>query len=552
MTGNSSIIHSGAVPRTSRNGTADYNVIAPSMEEDGLLDHRTKTIVLAIIGLPMLAMLAWAWPGYLDYDHLLTVMGIEAGQPSSQHSLLWGFLADPIIMSGSWGVGIYSLLQTAVLIALDYGACMRASRALNLSRGWTIALAAFIGLWPARVMYSVYVGTDPLWAALLAWFAAVMLGIAVNGLQSLSRLDIGKLVVAIVFLVNLRKNGIVVAGVALLALAVIYWRKHWKRVLALLIALELGVGAYAGLNSVAALKGIPSEPYGPALTMMVKAVMDGAKLDAGSQSVINKYGGLDKLESEWDPLDTDQLKGVVGFKGDGKEILSTTWKVCSQKPGSCLSAWSHLMEGYTNPFMSPSRMVYEAAYGGRGYYTDFSNKPQRRFDEYCKDLGCSETLKQHFAPDNWNWRRQSLDDLQRWAQRDKIGHVVWFLLFNVSAPMWITVIAAGIAVAKRRWKIVELLYLPMLALIGMFLLISPIALYRYSLHVDWSVPIMLAQCLSSSRRKTPDLGEGDSLSSQATGEDPRVAVADGSRGNNVVAAERPQPFAGENGGPHVD
>lgn len=476
-------------------GAADHNEIASSRGKT-VLNHRTKAIVLAINGLPMLAMLAWAWPGYLDYDHLLTIMSIEAGQPSSHHSLLWGFLADPIIMSGRWGVGIYSLLQAVVLIALDYGACMRASRALSLSRGWTIALAAFIGLWPARVMYSVYVGPDPLWAALLAWFASVMLSIASNGLQSLSRLDMGKLMVAVVFLVNLRKNGVVVVGVALLALAVIYWRKHWKQILALVIALELGVGAYVGLYSVASLKGIPSEPYGPALTMMVKAVMDGAKLDAESQSVINKYGGLDKLESEWDPLDTDQLKGVVGFKGDGGEILSTTWKVCSQKPGSCLSAWFHLMEGYLNPFMSPSRMVYEAAYGGKGYYTDFSNKPQRMLDEYCKDLGCSEALKKHFSPDNWSWRRQSLDDLQRWAQRDKIGHVVWFLLFNVSVPMWITVIATGIAVAKRRWRILGF-YLPMLALVGMFLLISPIALYRYSLHVDWSVPIMLAQCLSS-------------------------------------------------------
>lgn len=347
MNDDSPVIHSGADPahHASRKGTADYNAIASSMEEDCLPDSRAKAIVLAIIGLPMLTMLAWAWPGYLGYDHLLTIMSIEAGQPSSHHSLLWGFLADPIIMSGSWGVGIYSLLQAAVLIALDYGTCMRASRALSLSRRRTIALAAFIGLCPARVMYSVYVGTDPLWAALLAWFASVMLGIASNGLQSLTRLDMGKLVVAIVFLVNLRKNGIVVVSVALLTLAVIYWSKHWKRVLALFIALELGVGAYAGLNTVATLKGIPSEPYGPALTMMVKAVMDGAKLDAESQSVINKYGGLDKLESEWDPLDTDQLKGVVGFKGDGGEILSTTWNVCSQKPGSCLNAWFHLMRG---------------------------------------------------------------------------------------------------------------------------------------------------------------------------------------------------------------
>lgn len=37
-------------------------------------------------------------------------------------------------------------------------------------------------------------------------------------------------------------------------------------------------------------------------------------------------------------------------------------------------------------------------------------------------LGCSETLRWHFSPDNWNWRRQSLDDFQRWAQRDETGH----------------------------------------------------------------------------------------------------------------------------------
>lgn len=116
-------------------------------------------------------------------------------------------------------------------------------------------------------------------------------------------------------------------------------------------------------------------------------------------------------------------------------------------------------------------------------------------------LGCSETLRWHFSPDNWNWRRQSLDDFQRWAQRDETGHVVWFLLFNVSAPMWITVIAAGVAALRRRWKILALVYLPMLALVGVFLLISPIALYRYSIQVDWSVPLMMAQCLSSLGRK---------------------------------------------------
>ena len=465
----------------------------------------------------MLLMLAWTWPGYFDYDYLLSIMEIEAGQPSAHHSLLWGFIAYPIIMSGSWGVGIYSLLQTLILIALDYGACVRTSRALKLSRGWTVALAALIGLWPARVMYSVYVGADVLWTALLAWFTAIMLEIAVYGLQSIPRSDMWKLAAAVVFLVNLRKNGIVVVGVALLAIGVLYWCKHWKRVLALLCALLVGVGAYSGLGSVASLKGIPSEPYGPALTMMVQAVMDGAELDAESQAVIDKWGGMDELGAQWDPLDTDRLKFAVGFKADGKEILTVTWKVCTQKPGSCLSAWFRLMEAYLNPFMSPSRMVYVTAYDGEGYYTDFSNKPQRRLDDYCKSLGCSETLRWHFSPDNWNWRRQSLDDFQRWAQRDEAGHVVWFLLFNVSAPMWFTVIAAGVAAFKRRWKILALVYLPMLALIGVFLLISPIALYRYSLQVDWSVPLMMAQCLTSLRKKdaamsvsqfpSPDRGE---------------------------------------------
>lgn len=33
MNGNNSVIHSGAVPRTSRNGTADYNVIAPQWKK---------------------------------------------------------------------------------------------------------------------------------------------------------------------------------------------------------------------------------------------------------------------------------------------------------------------------------------------------------------------------------------------------------------------------------------------------------------------------------------------------------------------------------------
>lgn len=96
---------------------------------------------------------------------------------------------------------------------------------------------------------------------------------------------------------------------------------------------------------------------------------------------------------------------------------------------------------------------------------------------------------------------------------------MWFLFSNVSAPMWITVIAAGAAAVKRRWKISALFYLLMLALVGMYLLISTTALYRFSLYVDWSVPLMVAQCLSSLGGKgatqpvdpSPDRGEGDAV-----------------------------------------
>lgn len=502
MNDNSPAIHSGAdyANHTSRKGTADYNAIASAIE-DGLPDRRAKAIVLAIIGLPMLAMLAWAWPGYLGYDHLLTVIWLQAGRPDAVHSLLWGIFAEPIITAGRWGVGAYSVLQVLVLAGLDYGACVRASRALKLSSGWTIALAASIGLWPARVCYSVFVGTDPLWSAIFMWFLSVMLEIAVDGLASMSRTDMWKLAASIVFLVNFRKNGIAVVVVALLALAVVYGRRHWKRVMALVLSLIVGISVYMGLETMAVTKTQTSEAYGPALTMTVKAVMDGAKLDAESQAAIDKWGGLNALEKRWDPLNTDLLRGEVGFKADGAEILTVTWKVCSQKPGSCLDTWFHLMEAYLNPFMSPSDMVYVKAYDGVGYVSDFLNTPLRRFDAACDALDCSATLRWHFAEDNWNWRRQSIADLQNWSLHSEAGHVLRFLFANESAPMWITVIAAGVAALKRRWKILALFYLPMLALVGMYLLISPTALYRFSLYVDWSVPLMVAQCLSSLRGK---------------------------------------------------
>ena len=461
--------------------------------------------MLTISVLPMLLMLAWAWPGYLGYDHLLTVIWLQAGRPDAVHSLLWGILAEPIITAGRWGVGAYSVLQVLVLAGLDYGACVRASKTLKLSRGWTVALAAFIGLWPTRVCYSVFVGTDPLWSAIFMWFLSVMLGIAVDGLESLSGDDMWKLAASIVFLVNFRKNGVAVVAVALLALAVVYGCRRWKRVVALVLSLIVGISVYMGLGTMAVTKTQTSEAYGPALTMTVKAVMDGAKLDAESQAAIDKWGGLDALEEKWDPLLTDRLRGEVGFKADGAEILTVTWKVCSQKPGSCLDAWFHLMEAYLNPFMSPSDKVYVKAYDGVGYPSDFLNTPLRRFDAACDALGCSETLRWHFAEDNWNWRRQSIADLQDWSLYSEAGHVLRFLFANESAPMWITVIAAGVAALKRKWKILTLVYLPMLALVGMYLLISPAALYRFSLYVDWSVPLMIAQCLSSLRKKDATL-----------------------------------------------
>lgn len=74
---------------------------------------------------------------------------------------------------------------------------------------------------------------------------------------------------------------------------------------------------------------------------------------------------------------------------------------------------------------------------------------------------CKQLLPETCKADNWNWHRQSLLDLQNWSLRSKAGHVLWFLFSNVSAPMWITVIAAGAAAVKRRWKISALFYLPM-------------------------------------------------------------------------------------------
>lgn len=58
-------------------------------------------------------------------------------------------------------------------------------------------------------------------------------------------------------------------------------------------------------------------------------------------------------------------------------------------------------------------------------------------------------------------------------------------------------------------------------LVGMYLLISTTALYRFSLYVDWSVPLMVFQCLSSLREK----GAG-STDSHATELEESPVVAD--------------------------
>lgn len=76
------------------------------------LRYAVAASLLAIVSLSSLCVV---WPGFLQADHQITIAEIAQGTPSEWHSLVWGYLAFPLIyLSPSYGC--YGFLQITVFV----------------------------------------------------------------------------------------------------------------------------------------------------------------------------------------------------------------------------------------------------------------------------------------------------------------------------------------------------------------------------------------------------------------------------------------------------
>lgn len=92
--------------------------------------------IFGLLAIPSLVMLWWAWPGFFQADHQMTIALLISGIPSKMHSILWAILALPFLYYTP-SYGCYGFIQIACFaIAVSFTICrMVKIKVLTKKRG---------------------------------------------------------------------------------------------------------------------------------------------------------------------------------------------------------------------------------------------------------------------------------------------------------------------------------------------------------------------------------------------------------------------------------
>lgn len=436
-------------------------------------------VIWAALFLCWLPYLIAFFPGCLTNDSM-TEMHIVLGlQPlSNHHPIIHQWTIAPFVSLGrrigslKVGVALYSLFQMMAMSAVfaEVICFLRKQGANRWIRG---AVFFFYALVSVNGIYSITMWKDVLFGGITTLLMLLLMHLLNDEKGEWTFKNWLLLTLCLLLFCIYRNNGYY-AFMFAFPIFLLLNRKKAKQMLAVGIAVVLGVNAYQmfifdGLGASKSSTGeMLSVPLQQIASTLYKYRDD---IEADEQEILEEiFPSVQAVRDAYLPYLSDPVKDIM--RAD----------VFDANPARYVKLWARI--GQKHPLVYLDAMLYQ----GHGYW--YPDTPY-----WCVDLSILENDL------GLTMRQSKLGDVIRGMQRMAEKLPVVGNLYRPAFYVWIALLACGILICKRRWRMLT----PMLFLLGIWLttLLSPVvAEFRYVYGIIASAPLCLSMALCVKKEKT--------------------------------------------------
>lgn len=444
--------------------------------------NRTIRIIMltALIAVPHLIAYIAMFPGFIQADHQSLIAHIAVGTPTQWHSLLWGYLAYPLLyLSPSYG--IYGLAQTAIFVICAVYAIIELNDMALLSHRASIVLAAIFAFCPTYLLYNQLYASDIVFAYVLIPLTIHLIKITVTkgAILSSTRFDISLLILLFVTF-SLRKNALLVPLILFPVLLLAY-RKHWRR---LLVCCVIFVASAVAISTF--------------WTNIIKATPSPSQemLSVPAQQIARTYatGGEvpDDVNEDLSKIRTPQqwAESYLEYNADPEKMnLSLTptfvydWATLGlHNPRTYVDAYAGLM----HPFWQLNGSVQSL-----GIDIDFEEHPDFTNTTCKKECDPHYTAQIEAAYSPNKERAAHFQETMLNLCIPVISDALILFFFNRAIPLYVFAIGLVYSIRKGRGKDFLIATIPLICVLLSLLCFAPVASFRYAFQAFGMLPVIV-------------------------------------------------------------
>ncbi len=424
-----------------------------------------------------------AFPGALSDDPISQMSQIYGKNHLINHHpvIHTGMLAACLrlgeaIHSRAAGLALYSAVQSAIMAAIFVYAVQFLMR-MRVSRIYASLVFALFALSPVHGMYSIATWKDTLHGGFTLLMVVLLLQQAHDPKAFFASKAKMAGFVAVGFLFSTFRNNGLYAFLLFLPMLLLYYRRYWKRMLAMICAVVLMLGVYRGpvFRALDVLEGSQAEMLTTPMQQIARTVVShGGELSEQEKAILSEVWSVEEIPQRYLSFIADPIKlafNMQRYNQDPGRYASLWWQLFRQYPGTYLVAFLAGTYGYWYPEAKYWVLVFTALENPFGF----------------------EPLA---SP-------QQIDRIYKYINRDSVPGLGTSLLYSIAVMIWVLLFAAALCALKRKWRLMPPFVL--LFLLYLTVLLSPVfAEYRYTYGFQCAAPILLGAMFVARRFGIPE------------------------------------------------
>lgn len=491
----------------------------------GIMKKPWKRPVLTFLAIlvPSIIFLLVFSPGFLQRDHQYTISYMMVGHPSAWHSMVWGLLSYPLLVT-SGSIIWYGVAQSILFSSIASFSVLRLRSLGLVSNHSSFVLTLLFAVWPSYSLYNLLYGTDTVFATMMIAVVTLLAEAMTTKGECAKRWtwDIG-LGTALVVMFCMRKPMMSVAMGALVLLVVWLVLRGKSNLVLCVVGLSV-IASTAITTMVDATTGSIASPMQEALgvptNQMARALKDGWAPDKNDTACLEESKSLETWKEKYAPPLASNSMDNVRLSSC---FMTAWWHGFVSHPSSYFSAWFDMMYPYWQ-FSINSNDSQNLEDVHQDFIISITDKGRTRFipTEVCGRRNNSEwgELTQYISEEApFNTCQQSFIDeisapaspqsvmlARLQATVDDTHAPVVTDVFNIfvwgrALPFWTVIGLLALCIRRKDYSLM-IPTSPVIALMLTLFVASPSASFRYVLGAAWVIPLLAAIALSWRRKKT--------------------------------------------------